>query len=69
MMIAIRAIYEAGALRPLEPLALPEHSVVRIAVETSPEDSQRREWLNQSQRSLAAVWDNDNDDVYNALLA
>ena len=69
MKIAIRAIYEAGTLRPLEPLALPEHSVVRIAVETWHEDPERREWLNQSQRTLTAVWDNENDDVYNALLA
>jgi hypothetical protein len=52
----------------LEPLELPEHTVVRIAVETGPEDAERQEWLKQGQRSLMAVWENECDDVYNALL-
>jgi predicted DNA-binding antitoxin AbrB/MazE fold protein len=68
MTVAIRAIYEGGNLRLLEPLGLPEHTVVRIAVETGPEDAERREWLNHGQRSLMAIWDNECDDVYNALL-
>jgi predicted DNA-binding antitoxin AbrB/MazE fold protein len=68
MTVAIRAIYEGGNLRLLEPLELPEHTVVRIAVETGPGDAERREWLDQGQRSLLAVWDNECDDVYNALL-
>ena len=68
MTVAIRAIYEGGNLRLLEPLELPEHTVVRIAVETEPEDAERQEWLNQGQRSLMAIWENECDDVYNALL-
>ena len=68
MTVAIRAIYEGGNLRLLEPLELPEHTVVRIAVEAGPEDAERREWLDQGRRSLMAVWDNECDDVYNALL-
>ena len=68
MSVSIRAIYEGGNLRLLEPLELPEHTVVRIAVETGPEDAERQEWLNQGQRSLLAVWENECDDVDYALL-
>ena len=68
MTVAIRAIYEGGNLRLLEPLELPEHTEVQIAVETGPEDAMRREWLNQGQKSLMAIWENECDDVYNALL-
>lgn len=66
--VAIRAIYEEGKFRPLEPLELAEHSVVRIAFETGEEDAERREWLDQGQRTLMAAWDHQADDVYNALL-
>ena len=68
MSIAVRAIYEEGKLRPLEPLDLEEHAVVTIALETSVEDAERREWLDQSRKTLMTVWDNEADDVYNALL-
>lgn len=68
MTAAIRAIYEGGTLRPLEPLDLAEHTVVRIAVETSENDSERREWLEQGKKTLASTWDNEADDVYNVLL-
>jgi predicted DNA-binding antitoxin AbrB/MazE fold protein len=69
MPVAVRAIYEGGKLRPLEPLDLDEHAVVRISVEAAAEDAERMEWLEQSRRTLMSVWDNDADDVYNALLA
>ncbi len=65
---AIDAVYEGGLLRPLQPLSLPEHAHVRISVETLPIDAERTEWLNQSERRLLEVWDNDADDVYNELL-
>ena len=69
MTVAIRAIYEGGKLRPLEPLELAENTVVQISLETGEDDVERREWLAQGQRSLMGVWDNEADDVYNALLA
>ena len=47
MIVAIRAIYEGGKLRPLEPLELAENSVVQISLETGNDDSERREWLDQ----------------------
>ncbi|MDH4445535.1 MAG: antitoxin family protein [Akkermansiaceae bacterium] len=68
MTVVIRAIYEGGRLRPLEPLELAENSVVQISLETGNDDSERREWLDQGQRSLMGVWDNQADDVYNVLL-
>lgn len=64
--VAIKAIYEGGKLRPLEPLKLAEHTVVQISLET--DDAERREWLAQGERSLMGIWDNEADDVYNALL-
>ena len=64
--LAIKAIYEGGKLRPLEPLMLAEHTVVEISLAT--DDAERREWLAQSERSLMNTWDNEADDVYNALL-
>ncbi len=69
MTVAIRAIYEGGKLRPLEPLELAENTVVQISLETAEDDAERREWLAQGERSLTCVWDNDDDDVYNVLLA
>jgi predicted DNA-binding antitoxin AbrB/MazE fold protein len=64
--VAIKAVYEEGKLRPLEPLKLAEHTVVQISFET--DDAERREWLAQGERSLMKAWDNEADDVYNALL-
>lgn len=68
MTISIEAIYESGVLRLLEPLALAEHSRVRIAVECPEPDAERAAWLEQSERRLREVWENDPDDAYNALL-
>ena len=67
MNLAIKAIYEGGKLRPLEPLKLAEHTVVHISLDT--DDAERREWLAQGERSLMKTWDNEADEVYNALLS
>ena len=68
MIAAVEAIYEDGLLRPLQPLALPEHAHVRISVETMDADPERAAWLAQSERRLRETWENDADDVFNALL-
>ena len=71
MTITLDAIYENGLLRPLSPLALPEHARVRVAVDDlglGTEDEERAEWLAHSQRRLLAVWDSAADDVFNELL-
>ena len=69
MSEAIRAIYEGGNLRLLEPLDLAEHTVVQLSVETATDDVERREWMAQGERTLMKVWDNEADDVYNELLS
>ncbi len=69
MHTAVEAIYENGLLRPLQPLALEEHARVRVSVETLGDDTERAEWLAQSERRLREVWENDADDVFNELLA
>ena len=69
MTATVDAIYEAGQLRLLQALALPEHTRVRVSVEPLARDEERQEWLAQSERTLSRVWDNEGDDVYNALLA
>ncbi len=68
MIAAIEAIYEDGMLRPLQPIALPEHTHVRISLETIDEDPERAAWLGESARRLRETWDNADDDAYNALL-
>ncbi len=68
MKNAVEAIYEAGTLRLLQALPLPDHTHVRVAIETIPADAERTEWLAQSERRLLAVWNNDADDIYNELL-
>jgi len=67
MTTTVEAIYEGGVLRPLQPLALPEHAHVHVSVETMPEDPERAAWLAQSERRLREVWENDADDVFNEL--
>jgi len=68
MTTAVEAIYEDGMLRPLQPLSLPEHTHVRLSVETLPDDPDRIAWLAQSERRLREFRDNDADDVFNELL-
>jgi hypothetical protein len=58
-----------GLPRLLQPPALPEHTHVRLSVETLPGDPERAAWLAQSGRRLRGVWDNDDDGVFNELLS
>ena len=65
MTTTVDAIYENGRLLLPGPLSLPENSHVRVTIESDPE---REAWLQLSEESLTKVWDNDADDVFNALL-
>lgn len=68
MSITLEAIYEDGLLRPLSPLALPEHTRVRVVLDDL-DEGERGEWLIESQRRLNAVRSHSDDDVFNELLA
>ena len=65
MTTTVEAIYENGKLLLPHPLSLPENSHVRVTIES---DLERESWLKLSEESLHKVWDNDADDVFNALL-
>jgi len=69
MTSTLNAIYEAGHLRLLQSLALPERTLVQVRVDTVSPDAERAEWLSQGERCLSKVWNNEADDVYNELLA
>jgi predicted DNA-binding antitoxin AbrB/MazE fold protein len=64
MTTVIDAIYENGALRLPQPLQIPNHTVVRLTIET---DGEREAWLKASQDTLMKTWDNDADDIFNEL--
>jgi predicted DNA-binding antitoxin AbrB/MazE fold protein len=65
MTTTVDAIYENGKLTLPRPLSLPEKSPVRVTIES---DVDREAWMKLSEESLAKVWNNDADDVYNELL-
>ena len=65
MTTTVEAIYENGKLVLPHPLSLPEKAHVRVTIEA---DFEREAWLKLSEESLAKVWNNDADDVFNELL-
>ncbi len=65
MITIVDAIYEDGKLVLQQPLPLPEHSHVRVTIDS---DLEREAWLKLSEESLKKVWDNDADDIFNDLL-
>lgn len=65
MMNTVWAIVREGRIVPLEDIEVPEG--MRVLVTLLPEDDSSF-WLAASQRSIDAVWDNEEDDVYAELL-
>ena len=62
--LAARLLHEAHRRN------LPKDAIVEQALEkVLTQDAERAEWLSQSECRLREVWDNDEDDAYNALLA
>jgi hypothetical protein len=55
------ATFLQGKVELSEPIAIPDGT--RILVTILPDD-ENEFWLKASQTSLAAVWDNDEDDIY-----
>jgi len=73
MTATVEAVYENGVFRPLAAVPLREHAAVRLVVhsfEDAPQstDLEKSDWHKQSELTLLKVWENDQDDVYNALL-
>ena len=65
MTTTVEGIYESGKILLPRPLSLPEKTHVRVTIES---DVEREAWLKLSEESMAKVWDNDADDVFNKLL-
>jgi hypothetical protein len=65
MLNTLWATVRQGKIEPLESAELPEG--VRVLVTVLP-DNEAQFWVDASQTSLDAVWDNTEDDVYAQLL-
>jgi hypothetical protein len=65
MMQTLWAVIHGGKIELTEPAELPEGA--KVLVTFLPEDESRF-WADASQNSLAAVWDNAEDDAYAQLL-
>ena len=52
MVRQLEAVYEHGVLRPLEPLALPEHQRVRLTLEEKPLSWQSSEPVNERREEM-----------------
>ena len=65
MMQTVWAVVHDGRIEPSEPVELPEGA--RVLVTLLPEDESRF-WLESSEKSLSAIWDNAEDDAYAKLL-
>jgi hypothetical protein len=70
MLNSIWATIHDGRIEPAEPVDLPEGA--RVLVTLLPDDeanyAEANFWSGASDSSLAAVWDNTEDDVYGQLL-
>jgi predicted DNA-binding antitoxin AbrB/MazE fold protein len=64
MQERIRAVVNEGRIEPLDKLDLPDGTQVLVTVLSNSDDF----WLNASEVSLNAIWDNPEDDVYAELL-
>ena len=65
MMNSIWATVQGGRIEPAEHVELPEGA--RVLVTLLPDD-EGKFWAGASEQSLAAIWDNTEDDVYAQLL-
>jgi len=64
MQERIRAVVNDGRIEPLEKLDVPNGTEVLVTILSNGDDF----WLNVSEQSLKAIWDNSEDDVYAELL-
>jgi hypothetical protein len=64
MMNTVKAIVKEGRIELEEQVDLPEGAELLVTILSDDQEL----WLVASERSLAAVWQNDQDDVYEQLL-
>ncbi len=64
MQQRIRAVVNEGRIEPIEKLDVPNGTEVFVTILSNGDDF----WLNASEPSLKAIWDNPEDDVYAELL-
>jgi hypothetical protein len=64
MSHTIRAVVRGGRIEPLEKVEIPDGTEVLV----TPLSDEKGFWLAVGEDSLAAVWDNPEDDVYAELL-
>lgn len=64
MQERIRAIINDGKIQPLDDVSLPEGTELIVTVVSNGDNF----WLNASQPSLEAIWENPEDEVYGELL-
>lgn len=65
MFSTVWAVVREGKIEPLEHVDLPEGSKVLVTLLA---DEERQFWVQASQASLDAIWDNPEDEVYAQLL-
>jgi hypothetical protein len=61
MSKTVWATFSQGKVELLEQIAIPDGTKILVTVL---HDDEKEFWLKASQTSLAAVWDNDEDDIY-----
>ncbi|MEN3334249.1 MAG: hypothetical protein V7641_3614 [Blastocatellia bacterium] len=64
MMNTVKAIVREGRIELLEQVDIPEGTEVLVTILSDEAEF----WLRASESSLASVWDNSEDDVYEQLL-
>jgi hypothetical protein len=66
MLTTIQAVVEDNQIRLLEPIRLRSGQKLLVTILT---DSEEQFWTAASQTALAAIWDNEEDNVYAELLS
>ncbi len=66
MLKTVWAVVREGKIELLENLSLSEGA--RVLVTLMPDEDEQQFWIDASERSLAEVWENSEDDIYAELL-
>jgi hypothetical protein len=66
MLKTVWAVVREGKIELLENLSLSEGA--RVLVTLIPDEDEQQFWMSASERALAQVWENTEDDIYAELL-